>query len=321
MNNRNYSIDVLKFVLAIMVVIIHTGDWFAHQALMPLARSAVPCFFMISGYLLYSRVGIGRERLMRNVRHIGVMCAWTLVLFSVVDVTRMLYNHTMNLPTAVDAGLLLVFNHYPWPVGGHLWYLLAYLYVLIIMLAVDKFRLWHLLFVSAPLLFAAYFWTLHHGMHEYVYRNFLLEGLPCFAVGAMVKHWRHRITGRIDRKLFAGGAVFFLLSAYAESCLTGEFCNKPVRESYFSTPFLALFILLFAIATPTTKPNWFSRMGCDYSTCIYIFHMLFVYVFYLLTSRYLPLVSQTVYQYISPLVILVCCVAMTWTLRRMGMKI
>ncbi len=103
--------------------------------------------------------------------------------------------------------------------------------------------------------------------------------------------------------------------------MTGEFCNKFVRESYFSTPFLALFILLFAIATPTTKPNWFSRMGCDYSTCIYIFHMLFVYVFYLLTSRYLPLVSQTVYQYISPLVILACCVAMTWTLRRMGVKI
>lgn len=320
MNNRNYSIDVLKFVLAVMVVTVHTDSWFAHQSLMPLARSAVPCFFMISGYLLYSRGGIGRERLVRNVRHIGVMCAWTLVLFSVVDVTPMLYHHTMDMPAAIDVGLLLVFNRYPWWVGGHLWYLLAYLYVLVIMVAVDKFRLWRLFFASVPLLFAAYFWALHHGMPECVYRNFLLEGLPCFAVGAMVKHWRHRITDRTDRKLFAG-VVFFLLSSYAESCVTGEFCNKFVRESYFSTPFLALFILLSAVATPTTKPNWFSRMGCDYSTCIYIFHTLFVRAFFPLAFHYLPPISQTVYWYVSPVLILVCCVAMTWTLRRMGVRI
>lgn len=212
MNSRNYSIDVLKFVAAIMVVVVHTIDWFAHQALMPMVRSAVPCFFMISGYLLYSRCGIGRERLMRNVRHIGTMCAWTLVLFSIVDILRMLYTHTMEVPSALSIAKLLIFNVYPGHVGGHLWYLFAYLYVLVIMVIVDKFRLWYCLFASAPLLFIVYFVAQYYDMPDYIYRNFLIEGLPCFAVGAMVKHWRHHIIGRVDRKLYAGGSFLLAFS-------------------------------------------------------------------------------------------------------------
>ncbi len=322
MNNRNYSIDVLKLVAAVMVVVVHSIDWFVHQALMPMARSAVPCFFMISGYLLYSRRGIGRERLMRNVRHIATMCAWTLVLFAVIDILYMLYTHTMEVPSALSIAKLLVFNCYPWYVGGHLWYLLAYLYVLVIMLIVDKFRLWRCLFASAPLLFVVYFVAQYYfGIHASIYRNFLIEGLPCFAVGAMVKHWRHYIIGRLDRKLFAGGVVFFLLSSYAETFITGEFCNRPVRESYYSTPFLALFILLFVLATPITKPNWASRMGSDYSASIYIFHTIFVRFFFPLAFNFLPLISQTFYWYLAPLAILVCCVVLTWILRRMRIKI
>ena len=311
----------MKFVAAVMVVIVHANNWVGHQVLMPLARSAVPCFFMISGYLLYSHGGIGRERLVRNVRHIGVMCAWTLVLFAVVDLARMLSSHIMSVPTAKILLHFFIFNQYPWLVGGHLWYLLAYLYVLLIMVAVDKYRLWRWFFASAPLLLVLYFVAQSMGRSDCTYRNFLFEGLPYFAVGAMVKHWNNQIISRLNRKLFAGGAVFFLLSAYAESCITGEFCTKPVRESYFSPPFLALFILLFALATPTSKPNWASRMGCDYSTYIYIFHTLFVRAFFPSALNHLPLISQTVYWYISPLVILVCCVAMTWIVRRMGVKI
>ncbi len=316
MNNRNYSIDVLKFVAAVMVVVVHTNEWVAHKPLMPLVRSAVPCFFMISGYLLYSRGGIGRKRLLRNIRHIGVMCAWTFVVFAVVDIL-----FSSALPTTQSIVNLLVFNHYPWIVGGHLWYLFAYLYVLVIIVAVDRFRLWRWLFASAPLLFMAYFWAEHYGMVDYRYRNFLIEGLPCFTIGAMVKHWSNDIIGRIDRKLLVGGAVFFMITAYAESCITGEFCNRPVRESYFSTPFLALFILLSVLAKPNTKRNWASRMGCEYSTYIYIFHTLFVRAFFPMAFNHLPLISQTVYWYFSPLIILVCCVVLTWMLRYMRMKI
>lgn len=48
MIERNYSIDILKFICAILVVFLHT-DCVYHDYILPLTRCAVPCFFMISG--------------------------------------------------------------------------------------------------------------------------------------------------------------------------------------------------------------------------------------------------------------------------------
>lgn len=51
MIERNYSIDILKFICAILVVFLHT-DCVYHDYILPLTRCAVPCFFMISGYFI-----------------------------------------------------------------------------------------------------------------------------------------------------------------------------------------------------------------------------------------------------------------------------
>ena len=67
---RNYSIDILKFICVTMVVFAHTKCAY-QDIILPLIRCAVPCFFMISGYLLYKEGGIGRERIMRNFKHVA----------------------------------------------------------------------------------------------------------------------------------------------------------------------------------------------------------------------------------------------------------
>ena len=53
---RNISLDVLKCICAILVVFLHS-DWKYRDAFSPLTRCAVPCFFMISGYLLWDKEG------------------------------------------------------------------------------------------------------------------------------------------------------------------------------------------------------------------------------------------------------------------------
>ena len=118
-----------------------------------------------------------------------------------------------------------------------------------------------------------------------------------------------------------GGAVFFLVLVYTEAYSHDEITHWFCRESFFSTPFLSLFLLLSALSTPTTKPNWASRMGCNYSTYIYIFHTIFVRGIFRVTLPQIPPIYQTIYWYTSPIIILVCCVAMTWALRRMKVKI
>ena len=199
MNNRNHSIDILKFLAATMVVIVHSVGWVAHSIMMPAARCAVPCFFMISGFLLYNPNGIGHERLARNVRHIASLCAWALPLCLVADIIVMLYTNTLHWPNMF---YFIAANYYPYSIGGHLWYLLAYLYVLLIVMFVDKHRLWKWLFAAAPLLLTAYFWLQLHGGPM---RNFLVEGLPYFTIGAMVKKWRTRTPFVTDVKFCWGG--------------------------------------------------------------------------------------------------------------------
>lgn len=79
MNSRNYAIDVLKFVCAVLVVFIHTTDWVFHQEFLPVIRCAVPCFFIILGYLLFDneRRTIEMSRLKRNIGHIGGIILWS----------------------------------------------------------------------------------------------------------------------------------------------------------------------------------------------------------------------------------------------------
>ncbi|MBO5427455.1 MAG: acyltransferase family protein [Prevotella sp.] len=46
---RNHSIDILRLVCAFLVILLHVGTAY-YSYTEPIARSAVPLFFMLSGY-------------------------------------------------------------------------------------------------------------------------------------------------------------------------------------------------------------------------------------------------------------------------------
>ena len=48
--NRNLGVDILKFLCAFLVVMIHAPIQGVSQYTTPIARIAVPIFFMITGY-------------------------------------------------------------------------------------------------------------------------------------------------------------------------------------------------------------------------------------------------------------------------------
>ncbi|MFQ9797341.1 MAG: acyltransferase family protein [Bacteroides uniformis] len=48
---RNYSIDLLKTILAFLIVLHHSPSPF-HDTMQPITTCAVPTFFMISGFLM-----------------------------------------------------------------------------------------------------------------------------------------------------------------------------------------------------------------------------------------------------------------------------
>ena len=68
---RNTSLDLMRWICAFLVVVIHVPIVGAHF-IMPITRIAVPFFFMITGYYLYSssNVILG-ERLLQSSKKWG----------------------------------------------------------------------------------------------------------------------------------------------------------------------------------------------------------------------------------------------------------
>ncbi len=77
-NERNNSIDIFRYVCALMVVIIHTNP-FCTGSLAPLgvflkqffARVAVPYFFVVSGYFLFKKLDKDEKK--------GYLAAWSQI--------------------------------------------------------------------------------------------------------------------------------------------------------------------------------------------------------------------------------------------------
>ena len=59
---RYDSIDLTKFVLAFMVVLIHINPFSAevNVVVMPVLRLAVPLFFIISAFFFFTKVSVGK---------------------------------------------------------------------------------------------------------------------------------------------------------------------------------------------------------------------------------------------------------------------
>lgn len=207
MKQRNYSIDILKFILAGFVVFLHT-NFKGHDAIQPFTRCAVPCFLMISGFLLYSGEGIGQERLIRNIKHILHILLWSTLLFFVYKEAWSIVHGELFVPSLRQWFFFIIFNENPF--AGHLWYLGAYLYVLLIMLIVDRHKLWRYMLWLTPLLlmgdlvFGKYSLLLGREFPFVYVRNFLFVGIPYFMLGIWCKIHLDKLL-MVNRCIYSGG--------------------------------------------------------------------------------------------------------------------
>lgn len=334
MNERNYAIDVLKFICAALVVFRHTTDWVFRNEFLAFTGCAVPCFFMISGYLLFDvRVcggGVSPERLKRNFIHVLKIATWaTLVFFLWDELRSIIGNHSFYIPNVKKLIDWLLFNENPF--AFHLWYLFAYLYVLIIIMVINKHHRWKMLYWITPfllladLVFGKYsliLWGREPSASFYV-RNFLFVGLPFFAIGTMIKRNIHSILIWANKNrcykqiLLVGGIVLFTITTYLERywLLWKGLCGA--REHYLSNTLLAICIFLFFLSQKDTKRSWFSEIGEKDSLYIYIFHPLFMYICAVIVKKVSLEILETTYLYTAPFVVLITTIIFTKCLRKL----
>ncbi len=180
--DRNNAIDILKLICAFLVILIHASYPYK-DAVLPITDVAVPLFFCISGFFIYGS-GCNTKRISR----IATIFALSFALYFVkTELYHLIVMKQVYFLSVKDWINLLVFNDVAFSI--HLWYLPAYLYSLLVVYAIDRYKKWNLSFYFIiPLLIVGTIIKMNVPEPQIQYhRNFLFLGLPYVLSGALVR--------------------------------------------------------------------------------------------------------------------------------------
>lgn len=288
---RNNGLDLLKLLCAFMVILFHAKPIYREWT-QGISNSAVPCFFMISGYCLFSDK-LSARCLKSAKKTIKILlwstCFYTPVLFFEISTGR------MEFPSIGEQLFnILVLNDIP--VSSHLWYLAAYVYVLYIVFFLNEHNKLNLLYIIIPALWIFDIIGGMGGVKTIYLRNFLFIGIPCFTVGMLIKKYKMEHFFRVRT----------LLSIIVLLCVL---CNIETRlyestHQTISTSLLSIPLLLLFLSTDDSHYNGVLKyFRQNDSLYIYIFHPA-VLLIMSQVNKLLPSVWQDyMYPYLSPFIV------------------
>lgn len=267
MANRNYSLDILKFLLAFIIVIHHTPSPF-HDFLHPLTTCAVPAFFMVSGFLIFGRE-INAQRILKNAWRILKIFGWSLLVYFIWYWIR---HSEPYIPNVKDIVLFVFANNEP--LSGHLWYLTAYAYALFLIafLASRNKMAWfkYIAFAGLIIYFIFDCWHIYKDMPKYLtlvycFRNWLFTAIPMMYIGLIVRE--KNVTTKQPILVFL--LVLFAALAIIE---INTFQLNHIADVYFMTIPVASTLFVLFTGMSIYKPNFLATCGEKYSLYIYIIH-------------------------------------------------
>ena len=264
------SLHCLKAFGALFVIIIHFGSLGSKEYLYPLIRTAVPFFFIISGYFLYRESRT--DAISKCTATLKKLLALTLYANLFCYLTG---RHILPFHSVKHCIMLLHLG-----VDGHLWYLSAYVEVLIVVIVAMRLKcekwLWGIApwFVLMGLVMGRYNF-LFDGIpnHLLLSRNFLTMGIPCFGIGWLLRKYRDQVLQHI-RKPLLFLVVLFILSGI-EAFVVLKYYRGYSGDYLVLTMPVAAALVYYCIQNPTLGCGTvLEYIGKHYSAEVYIFHML-----------------------------------------------
>lgn len=301
-SKRNVFLDLFRFLLSFMVICIHlTGETYS---IYPLYRLAVPAFFMISGYFLYSDSADGLKRkahafALRSAKYMIIGTA-IYALFEIVSAIESGTSLGWIFTTFFYEGENFFFRFFilnaPVPyytVGAQLWFLVALFVVSLVHMLLVHIGRTDLYKIIVPVAFLVYFFFSGFmyfiqpdaGLNIRYMRNAWFFGLPNIGLGYLSAriNW-HKKSFYKWIYLVLGLVLFFLqipeASLYPEGAML---------EMYLSGVASALLLIQFLVGIKSPTADGFYRwVGKSASFYIYILHMGVAVVL----SRYVALGSS-----------------------------
>lgn len=280
MNKSIPSLYALKAICAAGVVYLHS--WYANEYIFLFSKLAVPIFFAISGYFLFSQ-----DSFFENVKILhAIKKTIKLILLSnflYIIYWAILWRAGYETPITIDSPVFFLTWLF---LGGNisppLWYLNAYVEALVaIFVLVKVLRLGNFLFIIAMI---CYCLSLILGRYsflfdftipkDWIYTNFLVLGIPFIVLGMYVKKY--------EGILVKHGWVVLMISLLAfwvEIKLYQNVASFGGKGYTGITSFAlvsAILIICLKYRNVVSEHNLLTIVGKTYSLQIYVLHYLFL---------------------------------------------
>lgn len=286
---RIASLDILKYIACFFVINIHMDiPTFLLNIIQPLLTTAVPVFFMITGFFYNETVGSGSKK--RQIRKIAILA----LVGNLIHIGWRCFKHLLNgepiqafVAEVMNPEALLnlvVFNQPVWRTS--MWYINALLIVLVLIYRVkwvDPQKLYLLIpvLLVLNLVLGTYSFILPGNEHILLCysRNFLLCGIPYFLLGNYVSSKKQSIC-----KLFGKWqccCLFWIVGCF-ELWILNYFGLLQHNDHLASSLFLSL--SLFCVFAKDTfvvgsLGEKIANIGRKYSFVIYVTHSIIIEIF------------------------------------------
>ena len=249
--------------------------------LLTFSRCAVPFFFIVNGYFLYRSDSEAFDQTIQHRIHKNMLFTGKgLVVYFIINVFAAVATHGFTelvhrMANPLNLFYFLVLNWTtPYFGVGHLWYLFALLYALVLLKYTMRFIKPHLLPISIILLCVTYslecvnFFTSHQILDLW-YRNSLLLALPCIALG----YWCAQHKEKLMKSFELGNLVLLFFVAW----IFFKFEYRVLGDHfyiYIHSVLFALGALLLALKYPNlfSEKTFLVRIGERYTHDIYMWH-------------------------------------------------
>lgn len=283
-NNQYSSIYCLKALGAFFVISIHCYcPWF----ITPLFRTAVPIFFIISGFFLYrENLDDVLNKSFRTLKKLVWITLSANIFYYICFFVP--YNIVPFESLKSIIGFLVVGHTF----GYHLWYLNAYIQVLLVLIVAIKLKILPFLWRGIPLFIIGGLIT---GKYEFLFpdlpnklvisRNFITIGIPCFGIGWLIKKYSLNLAV-IGPCHFVLPMILFALSEF-ECIFLKYYTNKDLIGDYtiITIPLAASIFILFLKYPALGKDSLLELIGKKYSMNIYIFHIFILKILKILNNK------------------------------------
>ncbi|MBQ2379525.1 MAG: acyltransferase [Akkermansia sp.] len=310
LNDRKESpgLYMLKALCALFVVIYHVPLYMGRE-LTPVTGTAVPCFYMISGYFLFS--GDAEKELKRAYSWLKKI----LIITILINVFYLFVNYEQVVSNlSRSPGLVIPLFFQGGVVAPHLWYLCAFWEALIVFIILRKYFSQKLLYVAPVLIFVslcASKYSFLFGEYKcagWLCQSFLAPAIPCLSTGYLVRKY---VNCFARKGIWWILTIMFLLLIYTERYLLAVYENVHDDGSYylFTLP-LAMCFFVVALKMKRAMPLIVS-IGKYHSSNVYFFHL---FVAGCIASLFVSYMGRS-YYFITALVVYIISILFSIAIR------